>query len=114
MPRDPDLGDLERRVRSLIRLLLAGGSARKGAAARELGLSPRTLDRELARRGTSFRLLLDDVRRELAELDLREGRRSLGEIARGLGYANPANFTRAFRRWTGQSPRGFRRGAVAK
>jgi AraC-like DNA-binding protein len=114
MARDPAGDELEQRVRERIRSQLASGSARKGAIARELGLSPRTLDRALARRGTSFRLLVDDVRRELAERCLREGRSSLGEIARSLGYADPANFTRAFRRWAGQNPLSYRRKGGAK
>jgi len=105
---------LAARIRRSIRERLPLGTALKGPIARELGLSPRSIDRELARRGTSFREILDDLRRELAERHLSATSPSLAEVARRLGYANAANFTRAFRRWNGESPRSFRQRAGAK
>jgi AraC-like DNA-binding protein len=69
----------------------------------------RTLKRRLADQGTSFSALLDEVRRDRATLLLRAGELSVDEIGARLGYSDPANFARAFRRWTGSSPRAFRR-----
>lgn len=111
---DPNGDDLARRIRALLRCRLSCGSVGKAAIASELELSSRTLDRELARRGTSFRCLLDDLRRELAEEYLREGGHTLCEIACHLGYSDAANFSRAFRRWNHQSIQAFRRAAGVK
>lgn len=106
--------DLEKRTRESIRARLASGNPAKKEVAGDLGLSGRSLDRELARRGTSFRAVVDSVRRELAERRLVERATTLAQVARELGYTDAANFTRAFRRWTGQSPLGYRRRLGAK
>jgi AraC-like DNA-binding protein len=53
-------------------------------------------------------VLLEDTRRELAQQYVGTARWSVGEVAYLLGFSDPANFTRAFRRWTGQSPSEFR------
>jgi AraC-like DNA-binding protein len=71
--------------------------------------NPRTLRRWLREEGTSFRRILDRIHFEAAEERLREPALSLAEIAAELGYADQANFTRAFRRWTGETPAAYRR-----
>jgi len=106
--------DLEKRTRKSIRARLASGNPLKKEVAGDLGLSARSLDRELGRLGTSFRAEVDSVRRELAERRLAEHATTLSQVASDLGYSDPANFTRAFRRWTGQSPLGYRRRLGAK
>lgn len=73
-----------------------------------LQLSPRSLRRRLEEEGTSFRDLLDEVRQMLAEEMLSTGRIKLSEIALRLGYAEPASFIHAFKRWKGVSPAAFR------
>jgi len=80
-----------------------------GQVAERMHVSERTLKRRLAERGTSFSKLVDELRRDRALLLVRAGEHSVEEIARRTGYADAANFTRAFRRWTGQTPRAFRR-----
>jgi len=80
------------------------------AIAKELRLSTRTLKRKLADRGTTFSAIVDDVRRQRALLLLDDRALSIGEIAARLGYTELANFTRAFRRWTGTTPAAHRRG----
>ncbi len=70
--------------------------------AAKVHLSTRTLRRRLAAEGTDFSTLLDDARLARAELLLRDGDRSIESIAQELGYSDVANFTRAFRRWTGR------------
>jgi AraC-like DNA-binding protein len=72
-------------------------------------VSPRTLKRRLADRGTSYSTLLDELRKERALLLLGDGSLSLDEVAERLGYSDVANFTRAFRRWTGKTPAMHRR-----
>jgi AraC-like DNA-binding protein len=76
--------------------------------ARELRLSGRTLQRQLEAQLTSFQALVEDVRREHALRAMRETRQSVAKLAGSLGYADAASFRRAFRRWTGQSPAGYR------
>ena len=79
-------------------------------AADALAISARTLSRRLADEGTSFRVLLDDVRREFACALLQDRSLSVGDVAFFLQYSEPAAFHRSFRRWTGQTPRAFRYG----
>jgi AraC-like DNA-binding protein len=77
--------------------------------ARRLGVSTRTLKRKLAGEGTSFSQILDEERRERALLLVHSPELSLEQVAERVGYTDLANFTRAFRRWTGTTPAAFRR-----
>lgn len=79
-------------------------------AARALHVSSRTLKRRLAERGLTFTELTEQHRVERALLLLRSQEQSLEQVAAALGYSDAANFSRAFRRWTGQSPGEWRRG----
>ncbi|MCB9778964.1 MAG: AraC family transcriptional regulator [Alphaproteobacteria bacterium] len=76
--------------------------------ARRLHVTPRTLHRRLDAEGTSFRAVLDDLRQRSAVDQLGRGDATIDEVAYILGYSDPANFRRAFRRWTGTSPGRFR------
>ena len=76
--------------------------------ARLFNKTPRTLHRHLLEEGTSFRAILEDVRHTLAVEHLKAGRLSVQEIAFALGYTDIANFRRAFKRWEGVAPSGFR------
>lgn len=69
------------------------------------GMSERVLRRYLVAEGMSFRALLERVRRDLSELYLMEGKRSIGEIALLLGYGEISAFTRAHKKWHGVPPR---------
>lgn len=94
-----------------LRLLLTGylnEGLGIGDCADLVGMSDRTLQRRLAEHKTSFNELLDQIRFDTAKQLLRDKSVSLSDIAYDLGYANPANFTRAFRRWAGVSPRQHR------
>jgi AraC-like DNA-binding protein len=77
-------------------------------AARRLGTTPRTLRRQLAQQGTSFRALVDELKAQVAMKYLRETAMTNDDIAAALGFSDAANFRHAFRRWTGKSPRAFR------
>jgi AraC-like DNA-binding protein len=91
-------------VARLVSDALVGGEPSFAAIARQLAMSERSLRRALADEDTSFRAVIDEVRRERAEALLGQGDLSLAEIAFALGFSEHAAFTRAFRRWTGHSP----------
>ena len=73
-------------------------------AAKRASMSPRTLKRRLAEQGTTYSEIIDDARRQRALLLLDDRRLTLDAIAAQLGYSDTANFTRAFKRWTGKTP----------
>ncbi|MCJ8170540.1 AraC family transcriptional regulator [Atopomonas sediminilitoris] len=75
----------------------------------EMHLSVRTLQRRLAEVGLSFSGLLDETRQQLALHYLRDPALELAEIAFLIGFAESGSLTRAFRRWTGQTPAEYRR-----
>lgn len=107
--RLPPRGELGAAIRALIPELLQQGCADAPTVAGRLHLSLRTLHRHLAAEGQSFRALRDECLYQLACDHLADQRLQLGEIAQLLGYSEQSAFTRAFRRWSGQSPRRFRR-----
>jgi AraC-like DNA-binding protein len=101
-------GQLAARVIAL--LPRAGGGFRSlEELAAELTVSPRTLRRQLESAGTSYGAVLDRLRRSRALELIDDPARSIESIAIELGYSDAANFTRAFRRWTGASPTEHRR-----
>lgn len=77
------------------------------AVSRALGVSRHTLFRQLRMEGVTFRAVLDDVRREVALACLLAERCAVKQAARRAGFSEPAAFSRAFKRWTGESPRAF-------
>ena len=87
---------------------LPSGKFVTAEAARELGMSPRTLARRLRERGTSFAALTNDLRRRLALRYLDDRALRLSQLAYLLGYSEPSAFNHAFRRWTGRSPKAYR------
>ena len=103
-----EAGPFSGRVRRLMVEQLGGTTLTPAMVARALTVSARTLSRRLADEGTSFRDILDDVRREFACALLQDRSLSVGDIAFFLQYSEPAAFHRAFRRWTGQAPGDFR------
>jgi AraC-like DNA-binding protein len=93
-----------------IEQLIAGGAAipsLQEVAERE-HLSTRTVIRHLRRAGTTYQELVDAYRRKQAEALLADPGLDVAEIAYGLGYADPANFGRACRRWFGVAPSFYR------
>jgi len=82
-------------------------------AAERLNMSTRTLRRRLKAEGSSFRELLDEVRFQLAREYLAETSLPLSEVSWLLGYTEPGNFSHAFNRWCGMSPRAFRKHKMA-
>lgn len=95
-------------VRQVLCRLLPQGEPKRDLVAQALHLSQRTLQRRLQEEGTSFQQLLDDTRRELALQYLLQRNLTLLEISYLLGFADPSNFFRAFRRWFGSTPGEYR------
>ena len=99
--------DITQRVRAELMLSGQGYPTLEQVAAR-LCLSTRTLKRHLQRHGSSFLLILEECRQRDAQRLLEHSGLPVQEIAMRLGYRNPANFSRAFSKWTGESPTSFR------
>lgn len=108
--RQPSLPD---RVKREIVRLLKGAEPTLSAVADALAMGVRTLQLHLREAGLSYQLLLDEVRRELAERHLRAPDLSTTDIAFLLGYSEPSVFVRSFKRWTGQTPGSFRKRQLA-
>jgi AraC-like DNA-binding protein len=102
-------GRLIARVRELVYVQDRGFRSLEDVAS-ELRVSARTLKRKLSLQGVTYSDLLEVKRREVALLLLRSPSLSLDEVAEQLGYSDVANFSRAFRRWTGVAPGAYRRG----
>jgi AraC-like DNA-binding protein len=103
-----DRDQIAQRVKAEIIEQLPSGGILDATVAARLSLGERTLQRRLKDEGTTFKKLLDEVRCELAEAYVRDERWSLTQISYLLGFSEPSAFTRAFRRWTGESPSEYR------
>jgi AraC-like DNA-binding protein len=96
-------------VRETVRRQAARGQPTLDNVALELHISTRSLQRHLMREGMQYSQLVDQARLDLAMHLLRRPGMPIGDIAHQLGYADAGSFSRAFSRWTGQSPRVFRK-----
>lgn len=96
-------------VEACIAVELIEGQITIDGVARRMGMSVRTLQRELDDEDLGFRAMLDQFRLRKATELLSYDQLSVMEIALSLGYNDPANFSRAFRRWTGLPPSMARR-----
>lgn len=108
LARAPHAATIADRVRHELTFELSGGEPTATRIAARLRMSVRSLNRGLAAEGATFRDILESVRAELASRHLSDTRLSISEIAFLLGFAELSSFHRAFKRWTGQSPRDFR------
>ena len=97
-------GALAQELRAWIAAALPGRVPTRAEAAQALGLSERTLARRMRAQQLSFSALLDAVRREAALQAVAQPGRALADIGQALGFAEPAVFWRAFKRWTGCTP----------
>ncbi len=94
-----------REVEQRIEALLEAGEVGIDRVAGDMGLSRQTLYRRLRQEGVTFEELLDKLRHRLALRYLREDKLSVKAASYRLGFSEPAAFSRAFKRWTGSSPR---------
>ena len=99
------------RVRTEIHRLLESGSVSVEQVAENLHVTVRTLQRRLASENSSYNLLLDQVRHQLAIEYSTAPDTNATEIAFRLGFTDSGSFGRSFRRWTGKSFSAYRRGA---
>lgn len=97
------------RVEGAILPVLHTGEVGMAAMAAKLGLSRQTLFRKLKVEGTTFEKVLDELRHRLATDYLASRKVSVNETAYLVGFSDPAAFSRAFKRWTGMSPRDARK-----
>ena len=95
---------LQQRVQHCLTPLFQGETPALSTVAAKLGLTPWTLQRQLSAEGIKYKDLLDNTRQQLALDYLRETDLSLAEISWLLGFANPAAFYKAYKRWFAISP----------
>jgi len=96
------------RVHALLVEQLPHGEPTQEQIARSLHMSLRSLQRRLVEERTSYKAILNDTRRDLALSYIRDGGYSISEITYLLGFFDTSSFSRAFKRWTGQSPSAYR------
>lgn len=96
-------------VRGILRSAVLTDHGTADYVASLLSMHSRTLHRHLAESGTNFRALVDECRYEIARQMLDDTDRDVGQIACMLDYADTSAFARAFRRWSGTTPSGWRR-----
>ncbi|MAM09389.1 MAG: AraC family transcriptional regulator [Rhizobiaceae bacterium] len=97
------------KVRMLIQLYMGRRPVTTRFLAEELGISVRSLQRQLGAEGLSVRQLTREHRAELAAGLLEQSGTSVSDVAQALGYADSAVFSRAFKQWTGNAPRRLKR-----
>lgn len=100
--------DIVSRVNSYLVEIFPSGEVSRGMVAEKMCMSERTLQTRLGVKGTTFQQLLDDTRYELACGYLDGAFISLYEIAYLLGFTDVSSFSRAFKRWSGESPSLYR------
>ena len=109
-----DQDDIVTRTRRYIIDHLPSGVPRQAIIASDLNLSLRNFQRKLAQSGTSYTKVLSHVRHEMACYYLKSPNYPIIEISYLLGFTDPSNFSRAFKRWRGQSPNQYRQAYMQK
>ena len=94
---------IDRVTSAIVDMLPSGGVADEKIAA-TLNMSVRSLQRRLKEVGTTFRTILDMVRKDLSATYVQDPNIELAEVAFLLGFSDQSAFSRAFKRWTGTSP----------
>ena len=103
---DPRTFNLDvQKVKNAIIELLPDGRLSDNKVAEALFMSPRNLQRKLEAEGTTFKTLLTEIRRDLALKYIQDTELTLTEISFMLGFSEMSAFSRAFKQWTGKSPR---------
>ena len=111
-PQVPGQHDTLATISAVTDLALLEGYPRIDWVAQKVGTTRRSLQRHLHCHGTTFNRLVEDALFRRAKVLLGDGSLPITDIALQLGYADPAHFTRAFRRWSGVAPSAYRGGGV--
>ncbi len=106
--------DIVNRVKAAILDGLSSGGVSEMGIADTLHMTARNLHRKLHKENTSFKLLLNEVRRELAEQYITDRSITLTEMSFMLGFSEVSSFSRAFKNWTGKAPSVVRGAAVSR
>ncbi|MGF9764685.1 AraC family transcriptional regulator [Microvirga sp. 0TCS3.31] len=101
-------GDWKENLRRVLRTEILSNRCSAATVADRFAIHRRTLSRHLRAEGAGFQSLIDETRFEIARQLLSQTRIPLSEVAVALGYSEASAFTRAFRRWSGQSPAAWR------
>jgi len=96
--------DIVNRVKAAILENLGQGSVTETTIAQALHMSTRNLNRKLSAENTSFKAVLLEIRSGLASQYINDATLTLTEISYQLGFSEISSFSRAYKRWTGQSP----------
>ena len=104
----PDPGDFDQAVQRLLLRVLPEGGVSVHRLAKMMNQSARTLQRRLGDHGLTWQMLLDRTREQLARQYLRDPALSVCEVAMMLGYSDQSAFTKAFKRWTADTPQAWR------
>ncbi len=111
-PETEPAKDVVAQTREVIDRWLGRRHVDSALVAAEFNLSERSFRRRLKEEGVSFRSLLQEARQARARTMLESGDLSLAAAAEQLGYSDIATFSRAFKEWTGVSPRRFSKKGV--
>ena len=106
--------DTVHKVKNRIRLMMTNSIPSKELIAEQMGISGRTLQRQLKQEGFTYKEILQQIRREMAEHYLRSTRLSQDDIAHKLGFSDSRSFQRSFKMWTEKTPGSFRKNHLSK
>ena len=106
-------GDITHKVKNAILELLPDGRMSDAKVAETLFMSNRNLQRKLEAQGTTFKTILTELRKELASKYIQDPQLTLTEVSFMLGFSEMSAFSRAFKQWTGQSPKAQRQSQYA-
>lgn len=98
---------LTSKIRAIMREDVAGQFPEFSAIAKTLNMTQATLRRRLRSEGSSYKQLKDDIRRDTAIYHLSRGTIGINDVAELVGFSEPTSFFRAFKRWTGVTPRAY-------
>ncbi len=106
---DLDKEDIVQQVKVAIIEQLPSGNVTDEKISEAVYTSKRSLQRKLNEQGTTFKTILTEVREDLALKYIHDRKLTLTEISFMLGFSEMSSFSRAFKRWTGESPKEFRK-----
>lgn len=104
-----DKNDIVQQVKVAIIDQLPSGNVTDDSVSEAIYTSKRSLQRKLNEQGTTFKTILTEVRKDLACKYIYDRNLTLTEISFMLGFSEMSSFSRAFKRWTGESPKEFRK-----